>query len=65
MTAKPRGKSRLSLLWDAGDLAAVEDELEELLAPDDLERNVIDGMLQSGMHPKAVINKIRYDRGWG
>lgn len=41
MTAKPRGKSRLSLLWDAGDLAAVEDELEELLAPDDLERNEI------------------------
>lgn len=64
MTAAPR-KSRLSLLWDAGDLAAVEDELEELLAPDDLERNVIDGMLQSGMHPKAVVNKIRYDRGCG
>lgn len=55
-------KSRLSLLWDSGDLAAVEDELEELLGPDDLERNVIDGMLQAGRHPKAIINKIEYDR---
>jgi hypothetical protein len=59
---QPRGKSRLSLLWDAGDLEAVEDELEELLGPDDQERNVIDSMLQAGRHPKAIVNKIEYDR---
>ena len=62
MNRRVRGKSRLSLLWDAGDLEAVEDELEELLGPDDLERNVIDGMLQAGRHPKAIVNKIEYDR---
>ena len=62
ITEPQRGKSRLSLLWDEGDLSAVEDELEEMLDPDEMERSTIDGMLQAGSHPKAVMNKILADR---
>ena len=62
ITEPQRGKSRLSLLWDEGDLSAVEDELEEMLDPDEMERSTIDGMLQAGSPPKAVMNKILADR---
>lgn len=55
-------KSRLSLLWDEGDLCAVEDELDDLLGLDEVERSTVDGMLQVGSHPKAVMNKILADR---
>lgn len=57
-------KSRLSLLWDTGDLSAVEDELDDLLGLDEVERSTVDGMLQAGSHPKAVMNKILADRRW-
>lgn len=59
---KPPRKSRISLLWDQGDLPGVEDELEEILGPDEFERSTIDGMLQAGRHPKAIINTIEAAR---
>lgn len=55
-------KSRLSLLWDEGDLCAVEDELDDMLGLDEVEHSTVDGMLQAGSHPKAVMNKILADR---
>lgn len=61
---RPPRKSRLSLLWDQGDYEAVEDELDATLGPDELERSTIESMLQAGRHPKAIINKIRADRGY-
>lgn len=44
------------------DLIAIEDELDEELGLDDEERRTADGMLQRGMHPNAVRNKINKDR---
>jgi len=55
--------SRLSELFDQGDLAAVEDELEVMLGYCDIaELSTIDGMIQSGSHPDAVLMKILADR---
>ncbi len=42
--------------WD------MEDALDELLGPDELERGKIENMLSAGYHPKAVINAIKADR---
>lgn len=61
----PRGKSRLSLLWEDGDLCAVEEEIAEVLGfCDAVEMSTISGMLQAGSHPHAVVNKILADRRW-
>jgi hypothetical protein len=43
---------------DEIDLAAIEDALDAELSLTDEERRTVDGMLQRGMHPNAVRNKV-------
>ena len=52
----------IEITSDPDDLCGIMDELDEALGLDPVECSTADGMLQSGSHPQAVINKILADR---